>query len=135
MAGGASGRRSAHPEEERLSKAAEHVDCAVRIQAGEYRTWMLASRPEWFISRARDGPPVLEGDMPGDRVVLDDLYVALIIRTVALHESRYAAFRWGQETSDGQATAPSTLVEFWVTGGHDGTSSLTVRESFSTSRE
>lgn len=94
-----------------MSKAAEYVECAVRIQAGEGRTWMLASRPEWFISRARDCPPVLEGDMPGDRVVLDDLYGALVIHTVALDERRYAAFRWGQETSDGQATAPSTLVE------------------------
>ncbi|MFF1252775.1 hypothetical protein ACFVYC_09840 [Pseudarthrobacter sp. NPDC058329] len=113
-----------------MSETADYVECSIVIAVGADSIWPLVSRPEWFITRTAVPPVVIEGNRPGERVVLDERYGALAIHTVVLCQPRYAAFRWVQQTPEGEDMMRPTLVEFWVGADGDGMCSLRVRESF-----
>lgn len=113
-----------------MNERADYVECSISVAVGTDCIWLLVSHPERFITRTATPPLIIEGTRPGERVVLDERYGVLAVHTVALHQPRYAAFRWAPQSPEGEEMTRPTLIEFWVTANGDGTTSLRVRESF-----
>jgi uncharacterized protein YndB with AHSA1/START domain len=113
------------------SKAKEHVmetstdriEREISIAATAERVWELIRRPGWWIN---DGEVVDHTFDPDSdvNVITHPVHGIFRVRTVALDEPRYAAFRWLGD-DDGAAT---TLVEFWIESAASGVT-LRVSES------
>lgn len=125
---------TAHTAEElaELDSISRQID----IDATADRVWALIARPGWYINEGTvDDDPDIRYEPDGDgeqiAVVTHPVHGVFRIRTVALDEPRYAAFRWlGAPSADASA---GTLVEFWIEDRAEGGVTLRVLESgFST---
>lgn len=99
----------------------DRIEKSIDIDAPASRVWQLIAEPGWFINEGTYRAHEIERD--GDvSLVHDPTHGTFRIRTEALDEPRYAAFRWfGDEGG-------STLVEFTVEE-RDGGVTLRVVES------
>lgn len=112
----------------------DSISRQIDIDASADRVWALIARPGWYINEGTvdDEPDIrYETDDEGQiAVVTHPVHGSFRIRTVALDEPRYAAFRWLDATGDGEA---GTLLEFWIDERAEGGVTLRVLESgFST---
>ncbi|MEV0607487.1 hypothetical protein AB0I61_14070 [Polymorphospora rubra] len=89
----------------------DRIERQIDIDAPAARVWPLIAEPGWYINENRIVEHRIErsGDLD---IVHDPVHGAFAIRTVALDEPRYAAFRWLADPD--RPDAPSTLVEFWI---------------------
>ncbi|MEV0730710.1 hypothetical protein [Polymorphospora sp. NPDC050346] len=104
----------------------DRIERQIGIDAPAARVWTLIAEPGWYINENRIVEHRIErsGDLD---IVHDPVHGAFAIRTVALDEPRYAAFRWLADPD--RPDAPSTLVEFWIEETSPGSVVLKVAES------
>ena len=89
----------------------DRIEKQIGIDAPASRVWSLIREPGWFINDNQIVEHRIEsiGDVD---IVHDPVHGAFAIKTVALDEPRYAAFRWLADAQNPDAA--STLVEFYI---------------------
>lgn len=105
----------------------DRIEREIAIDAPAQRVWELVSEPGWFINDERITEHRIErnGDLA---IVTDPAHGRFALRTVALEEPRYAAFRWHVDADDPDSS--STLVEFWITPVQSGVVLRVVESGF-----
>jgi uncharacterized protein YndB with AHSA1/START domain len=89
----------------------DRIEKQISIDAPASRVWTLISEPGWFINDSQIVEHRIErsGDVA---IVHDPVHGAFAIKTIALDEPRYAAFRWVADPAAPETA--TTLVEFFV---------------------
>ncbi|MDF3339226.1 SRPBCC domain-containing protein [Mycolicibacterium septicum] len=105
----------------------DRIEREIAIDAPAQRVWDLVSEPGWYINDERITEHHIERD--GDvAIVTDPTHGKFALRTVAVDEPRYVAFRWHIDADD--LDSSSTLVEFWITPAPSGVVLRVVESGF-----